>query len=140
MGDAFLKYLLILIAIIYFIFPYDLLPDIFGLLGRLDDFLVIAYALYIYYQRKKKPLEEAAKKHRQNSESSGSSEDSASSEFDPYEVLGVANSATKDEITAAYRQQAAKYHPDKVQHLGAELREVAHKKMLEIQRAYEMLS
>jgi DnaJ-domain-containing protein 1 len=31
------------------------------------------------------------------------------------------------------------YHPDKVSHLGEELQEVAHRKTLEIQRAYERL-
>lgn len=31
---------------------------------------------------------------------------------DPYEVLGVPRSATQDEVTAAYRRLAKKYHPD----------------------------
>lgn len=31
----------------------------------------------------------------------------------PYEVLGVAPMATAQQIRSAYRQQAAKWHPDK---------------------------
>jgi DnaJ-class molecular chaperone len=33
----------------------------------------------------------------------------------------------------------SRYHPDKVAHLGKEFQELAHKKLLAIQRAYEIL-
>jgi DnaJ-class molecular chaperone len=48
-----------------------------------------------------------------------------------YETLGVAKSATADEIKAAYRRLAQKHHPDKG---GDQV------KMQEIQRAYDVLS
>src|SRR5258706_5946755 len=61
-----------------------------------------------------------------------------SSAFDPFEVLGVRREATRDEIRTAYRQQVARYHPDK--HKGNPLEDLAAAKLTEINRAYEMLS
>ena len=60
--------------------------------------------------------------------------------FDPYEILGLDAPATDNDIREAYRAQMALYHPDKVNHLGAELKAVAQARTLEIQRAFEMLS
>ena len=73
---------------------------------------------------------------RQRSDSANRSADS----FDPYAVLGVPRTATKDEIRAAYRDRMAKYHPDKVTHLGDELQELARTKALALNRAYEILN
>jgi preprotein translocase subunit Sec63 len=58
--------------------------------------------------------------------------------FDPFEVLGVRSNATRDEIRAAYREQVARYHPDK--HRGNPLEDLAAAKLIEINRAYEVLS
>ncbi|MBZ5610108.1 MAG: J domain-containing protein [Acidobacteriia bacterium] len=55
----------------------------------------------------------------------GHPKNSDSVQFDPYAVLGVPADATKEEIHAAHRDGMAKYHPDKVAHLGVELHEVA---------------
>ena len=59
-------------------------------------------------------------------------------EPDPYSVLGVDRAAGEAEIRAAYRDQVAKYHPDK--HQGNPLEGLAAEKMAEINRAYEILS
>ena len=60
--------------------------------------------------------------------------------FDPYEVLGVSQGASREEIRSAYRELIARYHPDKVAHLGQEFEAIAREKTLAINRAYEMLA
>jgi hypothetical protein len=57
----------------------------------------------------------------------------------PYEVLHVPPSASIDEITAAYKQMAQMYHPDKVASLAPEYREIAERRMKEINAAYTAL-
>ena len=59
--------------------------------------------------------------------------------WDPYAVLGVASGASPEEIARAYHAQMKLYHPDRVAALGHELRELAHRKTLDIQRAYAEL-
>ncbi|MCC6402124.1 MAG: molecular chaperone DnaJ [Flavobacteriales bacterium] len=57
------------------------------------------------------------------------------SKRDPYEVLGVARTASADEIKKAYRKQAIKFHPDKNPGDKA-----AEEKFKEAAEAYEILS
>jgi preprotein translocase subunit Sec63 len=60
--------------------------------------------------------------------------------WDPWAVLGIARDATRDEIARAYREQLKRYHPDRVADLGPELQQVAHRKTVELQRAYSELT
>ena len=53
---------------------------------------------------------------------------------DYYEVLGIARSATDEEIKRAFRKLAFKYHPDRNRDDGAE------EKFKEVNEAYEVLS
>lgn len=56
-------------------------------------------------------------------------------EQDYYKVLGIAPSASVNEIRKAYRKLAFQYHPDRYKE-----RVEAHKKMKEINEAYAILS
>ncbi len=55
---------------------------------------------------------------------------------DPYSVLGIKPDATDDEVKAAYRNLARKYHPDNYQDDNP-LKELAKEKMQEINSAYD---
>jgi curved DNA-binding protein CbpA len=57
-----------------------------------------------------------------------------------YDVLEVASTAPGDEIKRAFRAQIARYHPDKVQHLGKEFQEMAAGRAAELTEAYRVLS
>ena len=56
-----------------------------------------------------------------------------------YATLNVNLDASKDEVTSAYKKLAHQYHPDKVEGLGPEFKELAEKRMREINAAYKEL-
>lgn len=56
---------------------------------------------------------------------------------DPYEVLGISKNATDDEVKAAYRELARKYHPDN--YADNPLSDLAGEKMKEINEAYDKI-
>jgi DnaJ like chaperone protein len=146
------KIVLALIGLIYVASPYDMLPDFIVGLGWVDDIvvLILLWKAYQYYLRRKYDYSreyrqtsssETQQEHFYGNEHFGNSQQAGNTlnKKDPYEVLGVGKNASQDQIKSAYRLLVAKYHPDKVSHLGKEFRELAELRFKEIQEAYDEL-
>ena len=58
--------------------------------------------------------------------------------MNPYEVLGLKQGASQDEIKSAYRKLIKQYHPD--QYIDNPLKDLAEQKMREINEAYDTLT
>lgn len=142
------------LVLIYVVSPYDLIPDLMPLLGRIDDIGLVA--ILIYYLKtgrmpgfvskilgwlfgSSKPGSSRSSSGRQSAGHAGPGT-SHQGRRDPYAVLGLSPGASSQEIHEAYRKLAQQYHPDKVSHLGKEFQELAARKFVEIQEAYETLT
>ncbi|MBF0388869.1 MAG: DnaJ domain-containing protein [Desulfamplus sp.] len=86
--------------------------------------------------KKEPPKEEIKRKDGKAEQNQGQNSEPLQS---AYQILGVEPNATKEDIHAAYRAAVKQYHPDKVAHLGKELQELANRKFIEIQGAYNKL-
>jgi uncharacterized membrane protein YkvA (DUF1232 family) len=145
--------ILIIIVILYILSPYDILPDFLVGWGWLDDLVILGLLLRYfntlkkkrsafqnYYQSGRNAYEEenggAAGKNNSQNHANGRK---SSFQWDPYRVLEIERGASQETIKKAFRRLAGKYHPDRVQHLGEEFRELAEKRFKEIQRAYDEL-
>jgi len=56
-----------------------------------------------------------------------------------YKILEITPSVTDVELKKAYRKMASKYHPDKVTHLGNELKNMAEEKFKAVNGAYQSI-
>ena len=147
-----MKTLYIILAVLYALSPYDLVPDFLAGWGWLDDALVIGLLLrflYVYSRR----MQQAGRFREQfrgsangrqeaagnRAGSTGPGEKEPGTPGDPHDVLGVRRGASEQEIKKAYRELVNKYHPDKVAHLGEEFRQLAESRFKEIQQAYREL-
>jgi len=140
--NAIIILLLIIGALAYFVFPHDLIPDFLLGWGWIDD-LAVLYMLWRYYRRLTQPQRTGNRSEQPRNETGDGQSRAADSErrtaYDPYAILGVAPGASSEEIKAAYRRLAGKYHPDKVQHLGKEFQKLAEERFKQIQQAYDDL-
>ena len=145
---------MIILALLYALNPYDLLPDFMIGWGWLDDLVILGFIWrYLYMQKKKS---ETFQKHHQRSQTTheygygkgttdgkGSHSNSDARESftrrNPYKILGIEKGASPEDIKRAYRELAGKYHPDKLEHLGDEFKKLAEKRFKEIQQAYQEL-
>jgi len=149
-----MKIILIILAVLYVLSPYDILPDFIIGWGWLDDLAILGLLFrYLYFNKrkqenKKESFEQARKSFDQNQGQrfSNKKTSGSNSQFekknaikDSFEVLGIEKDASHEKIKEAYRKMANKYHPDKVVHLGKEFQEIAEKRFKEIQEAYEVL-
>ncbi|MBW2563693.1 MAG: DnaJ domain-containing protein [Deltaproteobacteria bacterium] len=131
-----MKIILIILAILYVLSPYDILPDFIVGWGWLDDVAILGFLFrYLYFNKKKQEY------NKKSFEQAGSNSKFGKNHFlkDPFEVLGIEKDASPEKVKEAYRKMAIKYHPDKVVHLGKEFQEIAEKRFKEIQEAYEIL-
>ncbi len=57
-----------------------------------------------------------------------------------YRILEIEPNANAQEIKAAYRKMAKKYHPDKLGDVGEDVKKAAEEKFRQVQQAYEKLN
>ncbi len=131
------KTILIFLAILYIIFPRDLLPDWLIGFGWIDDLLVVYLLWRFFFRGVAATGTGRTSGHRQNT--GPQNQENTVHAKTPYEVLNVSPGASPAEIRRAYRTLANKYHPDKVAHLGADFQALAEEKFKEIQAAYDVL-
>lgn len=148
-----LKIIATILAIIYAIWPFDLIPNFIVGLGWIDDILILAMVWYYFYSNRAKSSgtfgqfkqqqdyyqQQYGDRRRDSTGNRDQQQGTGGEKKDPYTVLGVGRNASADEIKKAYRRLVNTYHPDKVSHMGEEFQQLAEKKFKEIQEAYLQL-
>ena len=148
--------ILVILGVAYVFSPVDLFPDAIPFLGFFDDLSFVGLLMY-YLRYKKLPDFSKFKISRRGSDERGFNSDRSErketkdhhdvsgpgmdTEYtkSPHEILEVRPGASQEEIQKAYRKAVSKYHPDKMAHLGKDFQELAQKRFLQIQKAYEIL-
>lgn len=145
-----MKLIGILIALIYTLFPADVLPDMIPILGWLDDAALWILFFWYFFLRLREAdappsgdpgaRQDGPGRSRAGGEEAEFQRPSGGGETkDPYTVLGIERGAPPEAIKKAYRELAATYHPDKFAHLGEDFQKTAEKRFKEIHEAYRTL-
>lgn len=149
------KLVLLILAGLYTLNPYDILPDLMIGWGWIDDLIVWGllwrylasqkkkYANYQrFYQHADRGFQNDSKRNAsgQHDRHSGEADLNTEDAWDPYQILDIDRRASAAEIKQSYRKLASKYHPDKLEHLGDEFKELAERRFKEIQKAYQELT
>ncbi|MCF8091634.1 MAG: DnaJ domain-containing protein [Desulfotignum sp.] len=143
----FFKIMLILLGLAYLIAPVDIIPEILvPFLGWVDDGLVLYCIFYLirygrlpWFFSKRNQRDGFGSRTTAGNQKFTSNANSSQPPEPAHEVLGVAKDASWEEIQSAYKQQIKKYHPDKLSHLGKEFSDLAARRFVEIQKAFESL-
>ncbi|MBP1474613.1 J domain-containing protein [Frateuria sp. MAH-13] len=101
--------------------------------------LVVGYGLVSFFMRGKVPAASARQPFRGPGQGPVWSDDrSESIDAQPwFDILGVPESASREEIEQGYRRRIGQYHPDKVARLGEDIQRLAEKRAKEINAAYD---
>ena len=119
-----MRFLYLLLTLLYVLNPYDIFPDIIPYLGWIDD-IILLFFLFRYFSRFN-PEEKSSLSNFQKKKN-------------PFNILGVKAYSDSNTIRTAYRNLVKQYHPDKVTHMDHEHRKLAKKRFFEINEAYEQL-
>ncbi len=103
---------------------------------RLIIFIIFVVIAYLSFRYVIKSFKEVSSRQNPGNNSPDNLEN-AKTEEEYRQILGINVGDSPETIRKKYKELIAKYHPDKVQHLGVEFQEIAEKKTKEIMEAYD---
>ena len=116
----------------------DWFLDAVGTVACIAGYSIVSFIVKkINSQKKTTATGERKTDQSQRQEAKSDSWESQSEEERYARVLGLSTMFTATDVKRVYRELLAKYHPDKVNHLGAEFKSIAEVRTREIVEAYD---